>query len=128
MAATVTLYRPVGPEELRLIESSGWTAFPPRLPDQPIFYPVLNEEYAVQIARDWNVPASGSGYVTRFEVDAAFASRYERQVVGGRQHEELWVPAEELEAFNAHIVSPIEVIAQFPPPYERPTDRAPAPP
>jgi hypothetical protein len=108
------LFRPVGPEELALIEASGFRAFPPRLPDQPIFYPVLNEGYAIQIARDWNVPASGSGFVTRFAVDAAFAARYPRQVVGGREHEELWVPAEELEEFNRHLVGPIEVIAQFP--------------
>lgn len=113
MSATLVLYRPVGPKELALIEESGWSAFPPRLPDQPIFYPVLNEGYATQIARDWNVPASGSGFVTRFEVDAEFASRYERRVVGGRQHEELWVPSEELEEFNAHILGSIAVVAEF---------------
>lgn len=67
---TMTLYRPVGPEELDLIAASGFRQFPPRLPEQPIFYPVLNEEYAAQIARDWNVKASGAGFVTRFEVDA----------------------------------------------------------
>lgn len=110
---TLELFRPVGPKELALIEASGFRAFPPRLPDQPIFYPVLNEGYATQIARDWNVPASGAGFVTRFLVDAAFASRYPRQVVGGREHEELWVPAEELDEFNRHIVGPIEVIAEF---------------
>jgi hypothetical protein len=110
---TRTLWRPVGPKELELIEASGWRAFPPRLPDQPIFYPVLNEAYAAQIARDWNVPASGAGYVTRFEVDAAFLERYPRQVVGGREHEELWVPAGELDEFNRHIVGPIEVVAEF---------------
>ncbi len=111
--STLTLYRPVGPKELELIEASGWRAFPPRLPDQPIFYPVLNEGYAVQIARDWNVPDSGSGYVTRFEVDANFASRYPRKIVGGREHEELWVPAEELEEFNRHIVGVIRVSQEF---------------
>jgi hypothetical protein len=110
---TRTLWRPVGPKELELIEASGWRAFPPRLPDQPIFYPVLNEAYAAQIARDWNVPASGAGYVTRFEVDAAFLERYPRQVVGGREHEELWVPAAELDDFNRHIVGPIDVVAEF---------------
>ena len=110
---TRTLWRPVGPEELALIEASGWRAFPPRLPDQPIFYPVLNEAYAVQIARDWNVPASGSGFVTRFEVDGQFQERYPRQVVGGREHDELWVPAEDLEEFNRHIVGKIEVVAEF---------------
>jgi hypothetical protein len=45
---------------------------------------VLNEDYAIRIARDWNVSASGVGYVTRFEVDAAFAARYPVQQAGGR--------------------------------------------
>ena len=108
-----TLYRPVGADELRLIEVSGWTAFPPRLKGQPIFYPVLNREYAVQIARDWNVKETGSGYVTAFDVDSAFVSRYEVKVVGARQHEELWVPAEELAEFNAHIIGPIRVTDRF---------------
>ena len=71
---TVTLWRPVGPDELRLIEASGMRQFPHRLPEQPIFYPVTTEDYAVKIARDWNVPASGSGFVTRFEVRADFLS------------------------------------------------------
>lgn len=110
---TLTLFRPVGPKELALIEQSSFRAFPPRLPDQPIFYPVLNEGYAVQIARDWNVPASGAGFVTRFAVEADYAARFPRRIVGGREHEELWVPAEELDDFNAHIVGTIEVIAEF---------------
>jgi hypothetical protein len=98
---------------LELIAASGWREFPPRLPDQPIFYPVLNEGYAVQIARDWNVPASGAGFVTRFEVNAHFVERYPRKIVGGREHEELWVPAEELPEFNRNIVGPIIVVAEF---------------
>lgn len=112
---TTTLYRPVGDEELRLIVSSGYRAFPPRLPEQPIFYPVLKEEYATQIARDWNTKHSAGrhGYVTRFRVRSEFLSRYEVQTVGGSVHQELWVPAGELEEFNANIVGPIEVIAEF---------------
>src|SRR6478609_1388016 len=109
----VTLYRPVGPKELELIRQSGNKAFPPRLPEQPIFYPVLNEEYATKIARDWNVPASGSGYVTRFAVRADYLSRYEVQTVGSRIHQEYWIPAEELDEFNSNIVGSIEVIAEF---------------
>jgi hypothetical protein len=110
---TVTLYRPVGPKELSLIESSGWTAFPPRLPDQPIFYPVTNEQYAIQIARDWNVKASGAGFVTRFAVEADYAARFPKKTVGARIHEEIWVPAEELAEFNRHIVGKIEVTQAF---------------
>lgn len=110
---TVTLFRPVGPEELALIRESGWREFPPRLPEQPIFYPVLNEEYATRIARDWNVRESGAGFVTRFAIDAEFAERYPAQTVGSSVHQELWVPADELAEFNRHIVGSIEVIAEF---------------
>lgn len=107
------LYRPVGPKELELIRASGWKAFPPRLSWQPIFYPVLNEAYAAQIAREWNVPESGSGYVTAFEVDAGFVSRYPVHRVGGSLHDELWVPAAELAEFNAHIIGEIRVVQEF---------------
>ena len=111
---TVTLWRPVGPEELALLRQSEMRAFPPRLPDQPIFYPVLSEDYAVKIARDWNVPASGSGLVTRFQVRRAFLAAYAVQEAGGRAHREYWIPAEELTAFNGAIVGEIEVVAAFP--------------
>ena len=110
---TTTLYRPVGPKELALIEQSGWKKFPPRLPEQPIFYPVTNEPYAAQIAKDWNVPASGSGFVTKFEVDTEYLKKFEVQNVGGRIYTELWVPAEELEEFNSHIIGPIVVTQSF---------------
>ena len=110
---TMTLFRPVGPKELELIRASGNRAFPPRLPEQPIFYPVLNEDYAAQIARDWNVKDSGAGYVTRFRVRKEFAAKYPVQTVGGSNHLELWIPAEELAAFNENIVGGIEVIAEF---------------
>jgi len=110
---TTTLYRPVGPKELMLIEESGWTKFPSRLPEQPIFYPVMNEEYAIQIARDWNVAASGSGFVTRFKVKSDYLKKYEVQNVGGDIHNELWIPAEELEEFNSNIVRQIEVTKKY---------------
>ncbi len=110
---TVTLWRPVGPVELRLIVEALYRAFPPRLPEQPIFYPVLNEGYAVQIARDWNVKSDGVGYVTRFEVRRDFIDRYPIQQAGGREHLEYWIPAEDLAAFNEAIVGQIAVVAEF---------------
>jgi hypothetical protein len=109
----VTLWRPVGPRELELIRKAEMRAFPPRLPDQPIFYPVLSEDYAVKIARDWNVPASGSGFVTRFEVQRSFLDGYLVQKAGGAAHLEYWIPAEDLDAFNDAIVGQIEVVAEF---------------
>lgn len=111
--ATLLLYRPVNQAELDLIAASDWLEFPPRLPEQPIFYPVLNEQYAAQIARDWNVPYYGVGYVLRFALDADYAAQFPVQNVGGREHEELWVPAEELAEFNRQIVGRIEVVSIF---------------
>jgi hypothetical protein len=112
-APATVLYRPVGPKELDLIRASGMKAFPPRLPEQPIFYPVLNEEYATQIAREWNVQDSGAGYVTRFAVRSDYLAKFKVETVGSRVHQELWVPAEELTEFNANIVGDIEVVASF---------------
>ena len=111
--ATITLYRPVGPKELELIRASDCRAFPPRLPEQPIFYPVPTEDYAVKIARDWNVKESGAGYVTRFKVCADYLARYAVQDAGGRRYQEYWIPAEDLSTFNSNIVGPIEIIAEF---------------
>ncbi|MFD4441018.1 ADP-ribosylation/crystallin J1 [Nocardia sp. NPDC058519] len=111
---TTTLWRPTGPKELALLAESGWRTWPPRLPDQPIFYPVLNEAYAVLIARDWNVPASGAGYVTRFDVRSDHLDRYDVQQAGGRDILEYWIPAEDLDEFNRNIVGAIEVVRRFP--------------
>lgn len=112
----VTLYRPVGQKEYELIAESGFTAFPPRLPEQPLFYPVLNEEYATQIARDWNTRDAFSGYrgyVMTFAVRADFLSHYPVHQVGSSTHREYWIPAEDLPAFNRAIVGAIECMATF---------------
>lgn len=113
MPATTLLYRPVNQQELDLIAASDWRSFPPRLPEQPIFYPVLNEEYAAQISRDWNAPYYGVGYVVRFAVDTVYLARFAVQNVGDSQHNELWIPAEQLAEFNQRIDGLIEVIAEF---------------
>ena len=110
---TIILYRPVGPKELALIAASGYREFPPRLPEQPIFYPVLNEEYARQIARDWNMKDSGIGYVTQFALRREFAARYAVQKAGSTIHQELWIPAEDLTEMNRNIIGLIEVIAEY---------------
>ena len=109
------LYRPVGTKELKLIEKSNYCKFPPRLPEQPIFYPVLNETYATEIASQWNVKYNydHKGYVTKFEVDDTYIQQFEVHTVGGSYHKELWVPAEELDTFNQHIIGIIQVISKF---------------
>ncbi len=110
------LYRPVGLKELELIEEADFSAFPPRLPEQPIFYPVLNFDYAEQIARDWNSTKADTGYrgyVTEFEVNDDYVSQFSVKTVGGSQYQELWVPADELNVFNQNIVGKIVVVASY---------------
>ena len=109
------LYRPVGEKEYQLIQESDFTAFPPRLPEQPIFYPVLNEQYATEIAAKWNTKDQNSGYkgyVTCFEVDDLFISQYQVQTVGRSYHQEYWIPAEDLAQLNRHIIGKIKVIKE----------------
>jgi len=113
---TVTLYRPVGQRELDLIRESGWRRFPPRLLGQPIFYPVLTEEYAVKIARDWNTkdPNSGFvGFVLRFNVRKQYLDQFQPHEAGGRRMQEYWIPAENLDDFDSNIVGLIEVLHEF---------------
>ena len=108
------LYRPVGLQELELIYDNGMKAFPARLPQQPIFYPVLQLEYARQIAADWNAKSGQSaGYVTEFKVDDKYIGHFETHTVGSSQHQEYWIPAEGLDEFNRNIVGSIEVIAEY---------------
>jgi len=114
--ALTILYRPVGLKELELIRASGFRAFPPRLASQPFFYPVLNEEYAVQIARDWNTKDEVSGYegfVLRFSVRSEFLSEYDVRVVGNSTHREYWIPAADLPLFNSNIVGTIDVVRHY---------------
>ncbi|MDC8004323.1 ADP-ribosylation/crystallin J1 [Aureisphaera galaxeae] len=113
---TITLYRPIGIKELELIIESGHARFPPRLEWQPIFYPVMNEGYAIEICVKWNTTDEFSGYigfVTAFQVDAEYLKKFEVQNVGGTTHNELWVPAEEMEVFNDHIIGTINVTKTY---------------
>jgi hypothetical protein len=112
----VTLYRPVGANELELIINSGMKAFPPRLYWQPIFYPVLNLKYAIEIAERWNMrdkESDGVGFVTSFEIPEEYFKLFEIQTVGMPHHQELWIPAEQLEEFNSKILNGIRVEKAF---------------
>jgi hypothetical protein len=98
-----------------MIEASGFRRFPPRLPEQPIFYPVCNKGYAIEIAERWNARDDAGGFVTRFAVRADLLAAYERHVVGARRHEEYWIPAADLDAFNDGIEGRIVVVRAFAP-------------
>lgn len=113
---TTKLYRPVGLKEMELITKSDFKSFPPRLDWQPIFYPVMNQEYAEQIAKEWNTPDEFSGYcgiVTAFDVNSDYLQQFEIQNVGDKNHNELWIPSEELEVFNKNIVGEIKIVKVF---------------
>ena len=110
---TTKLYRPVNKVELELIQDSKWKKFPPRLPEQPIFYPVTNQEYASQITREWNLPSYKNGFVTEFELSKKYLSKFKVEKVGLDHHTELWVPAEELEEFNSEIIGQISVVEAY---------------
>jgi hypothetical protein len=110
---TTTLFRPTGEKELALIAATGFRAFPPRLPDQPIFYPVTTFAYAEQIARDWNARDGQKGFVTRFVLPTSFLQKYQPKIVGSSAHEEYWIPAEDLPLLNAAVIGLIEVVAEF---------------
>ena len=112
-AIFTTLYRPVNQAELNLIEKTEWRGFPPRLPEQPIFYPVTNEAYAIQIAKDWNVAAYGIGHVVEFDISNHFLSRYNIENVGGEIHNEYWIPAEAVEEMNENILGRIRLTKTF---------------
>lgn len=110
---TITLYRPVGMKEMELIAESAYKLFPPRLAWQPIFYPVMNQQYAEQIALEWNTTDDFSGFigiVTAFEVNDNYLQKYEIQNVGGKIHNELWIPSSALQEFNSEIVGGIEIV------------------
>ena len=113
---TTILFRPVGRKELELVAESGFRAFSPRLEWQPIFYPVLNEEYATFIAREWNTKdaASGfAGFVLRFAVRTEFISEFKVQKVGSVTALRVVDSGGKLAEFNSNIVGEIEVISSF---------------
>lgn len=110
------LFRPVGVKELELIKECGMRAYPPRFSWQPIFYPVLNFEYAAQIAKEWNTEDEASGYagfVTEFEIPEEYFLSFKVENVGGKIYEELWVPSEQLHEFNENIINGIRIVAGF---------------
>ena len=121
-----TLYRPTGANELGRIIDSAMKRFPPRLFWQPIFYPVLNIEYAIEIAEGWNMrdrESDGAGFVTAFEIPDSYFKTFQVQTVGLGHHKELWVPAEQLEEFNEQILNGIRIEKAFMGKKFSPTDK-----
>lgn len=110
---SIELFRPMGQAELDLVKESDWRRFPPRLPEQPIFYPVVNYDYARKIAKDWNAKQEGVGHVVCFRVDSSFLNKYDTHKVGSFAHQEYWIPAEELNDFNDAITTHISLLCTY---------------
>ena len=113
MSDTTELFRPIGPGELAELAKLHFLKWPPRLSEQPIFYPVTNEKYAEEITVRWNVPQYKSGFVTSFILPKDFIESYEIHCVGCGYHTEWWIPAEDLEKLNSKIIGPIEILSAF---------------
>jgi len=110
------LYRPVGLKEFEKIRKLDYKSFPPRFEHQPIFYPVLNKEYASQIAHDWNTKDKVSDYVgivLEFDVEDEYISQFDVEVVGNSKHQELWIPSENLSEFNERIIGKIKIVKVY---------------
>lgn len=95
-----------------MVLKNQYKKWPPRLPEQPIFYPVTNVQYAKEVNL-WNVQQFGKGYITKFLVKKAFMNSYSIQKVGGKHHTEWWIPAQDLEKLNDNIVGLIEIIGEI---------------
>lgn len=111
---TRTLYRPVGLQEAELILVKG--IFPPRPPEESIFYPFLNYAYAEQVARDrytHNAKTNYAGFIAQFKVKKPYIDQFKARVVGDEIHTELWIPAAQLDEFNEQIDGKIEIVAAF---------------
>lgn len=116
MNELVILYKPMGLFETRLVLESDCKEFPPRLGGQPIFYPVLNECYAIQIALEWNTTEDKSGYsgfVSEFAINSNYFKEFEIKQVGDDLHKELWIPAAMLQEFNSNIENGITISKTF---------------
>jgi hypothetical protein len=77
---------------------------------------VLNFKYAAEIAEQWNmgdIESDGAGFVTAFEIPVEYFEKFQVQTVGLTHHQELWVPAEQLDEFNDMIMDGIRVEKAF---------------
>ena len=107
------LFHALGSDELELIKRSGWTQFPSRSREEPLFYPILTEEYATQVAKEAYVEVDGVGWVIKSAVSTDFVRKYDVQQIGASYQREYWIPAAELADLNRHLVGPIEVLAEL---------------
>ena len=109
---TTALWRPMGQQELRLVREAGGRRWPALRSHQTHFFPMLDEDFAIRAAQNWNL-FGPVRYVARFHVETGFLGRYSTRSFGGSATPMLWVAAEELDEFNAHIVGSIEVVHEF---------------
>ena len=109
------LYRPLCAEEYHEIEAMKFKGFPARNPDQPLFTALLSQEGASQIAKRMKVAkqADPTVYVVSFLVDDAYIRQFPVQHTDDRNRRALWIPAEEMDILNQHLIGGIRVLATY---------------
>ena len=109
------LYRPLSAEEYRAVEEKGFTGFPPRSEEQPLFTALLSEEGATQIARHMRIAKTAENliYVVSFLVDDAYIRQFPIQHANERNRRALWIPADEVDILNQHLIGKIRLIASY---------------
>ena len=109
------LYRPLSAEEYRAVEEKGFTGFPPRSEEQPLFTALLSEEGATQIARHMRISKTAENliYVVSFLVDDAYIRQFPVQHANERNRRALWIPADEVDILNQHLIGKIRLIASY---------------
>ena len=109
------LYRPLNAEEYHEVEALQFQGFPPRTEEQPLFTALLSEEGASQIARHMRIAKQKENivYVVSFLVDDAYIRQFPVQHSDERNRRALWIPADEMEILNQHLIGSIRVLASY---------------
>lgn len=109
------LYRPLCADEYHEIEALKFQGFPPRSGEQPLFTALLSQEGASQIAKHMKVAkqTEPTVYVVSFLVDDAYIRQFPVQHTEDRNRRALWIPADEMDILNQHLIGGIRVLASY---------------
>lgn len=110
------LYRPVGLYEMSKILDLKGEEFPKEFFNHSLCRVIVNLDYALKVARDWNAKDRNSGYagfVIEFEVNKSFIDNYTVQCVGKNNGLEYLIPANQISIFNYNIKGKIKIQDAF---------------
>ncbi|MBR5372478.1 MAG: hypothetical protein IK130_09720 [Oscillospiraceae bacterium] len=109
------LYRPISGEEYRAIEERGFQGFPKRTEGQQILTVLLSQDGAMEIARRLRVEKQKDNkvYVVSFLVEDSYIRQFPVQYREKPEYSALWIPAEETEILNQHIIGKIRLVTSY---------------